>query len=244
MARSHICMGCGKELARLRAPPDPHYGLPVVVCPGCGLACVRRPRGGLARWHTFLRALGAGLKLVGGGMLLVAVLALGLVFCAQVAEGLDEALVGKPFSAFFKPDAVVQQRLGDWWTYGGVWIVPVWGVAWLSIGLLTGVFFPHWRVRWWLVGMAGLTVAGFFIPTVLIALDDWVQYGTPPSVAAVRTRTDSNELASLLLPLAVGVGLTAVVMPFAQTAGQKRLATKGLRSKRLTRTRRKRSREQ
>ncbi len=36
-------MGCGLDLARVRAAPDPHYGLPMVTCPRCARACVR--------WH-------------------------------------------------------------------------------------------------------------------------------------------------------------------------------------------------
>ncbi len=43
MALSHICIGCGLELSRRRTSPDPHYGLPVVVCPGCSVPSVRRP---------------------------------------------------------------------------------------------------------------------------------------------------------------------------------------------------------
>lgn len=39
---SHLCAGCGTELRRIASPPDRVYALPVCVCPGCGLACVRR----------------------------------------------------------------------------------------------------------------------------------------------------------------------------------------------------------
>ncbi len=236
-------MGCGTELARLHTPPDEHYGLPVVVCPGCGLACVRRPRGGLARWHTFLRAFAAARRLIGGGVLLVGLLVLGAVFSREIAVGLDDALVGKPFTTLFKSDTLVLRRLGSWWTYEGVWLVPVWGVAWIAIGLLTGVLFPHWKVRWWLVGMAALTVVWFLIHTSLLALRVWARFGTPVLETFAGTSTSDKELALVLLVLAAGVGLTALVMPAAQTSGRKLMTTKGLRSKRLTRTRKKRSRE-
>jgi hypothetical protein len=43
VAISHVCMECGLDLARVRAAPDPHYGLPMVTCPRCARACVR--------WH-------------------------------------------------------------------------------------------------------------------------------------------------------------------------------------------------
>jgi len=39
---SHHCISCGNDLSWIRAVPDPHYGLPVVVCPACDVACTRR----------------------------------------------------------------------------------------------------------------------------------------------------------------------------------------------------------
>lgn len=39
--RSHICPTCLTELARVPTVRDPHYGLPIVVCPRCTTACVR-----------------------------------------------------------------------------------------------------------------------------------------------------------------------------------------------------------
>jgi len=49
--RSHICPSCLTELARIRAVPDPHYGLAVVVCPECSLACVRTKHPDRAFWR-------------------------------------------------------------------------------------------------------------------------------------------------------------------------------------------------
>ncbi len=243
-------MGCGKELARhgrsgcrLHAPPDPHYGLPVVVCPGCGLACVRRPGGGTARWYTFLRAFAAARRLVFGGWLLVATLALGTMMCGGVAVGLEGAISDRPFTALFKLDAQVRQELGRWWAYQGLWIVPVWTGAWATVGLVAGAFFPHWKARWWVPGMAAFIVAAILVPTSLIALREWLRSGTPPVEAFRADGPGTNAALSLLLSLAAGVVLSGAVMPFAQAAGRKLATTKGLRSKRLTRTRRKRSRQ-
>ena len=42
MAMSHICQGCGRELARVRPVADPVLGLRIVVCPECAAATVRR----------------------------------------------------------------------------------------------------------------------------------------------------------------------------------------------------------
>jgi len=43
------------ELARIRAVPDPHYGLGVVVCPSCEMACVRTRHPDIQFWRNFRR---------------------------------------------------------------------------------------------------------------------------------------------------------------------------------------------
>lgn len=52
---SHICLSCGRDLARVCALVEPHYGLPVVVCPDCGRAVVRRRHPIIVRWRQFRR---------------------------------------------------------------------------------------------------------------------------------------------------------------------------------------------
>ncbi len=53
MAIAHVCLGCGADLARIRVIRDPHYRLPIVICPDCGGACVRRVDPILQRWRAF-----------------------------------------------------------------------------------------------------------------------------------------------------------------------------------------------
>ncbi len=55
MAISHLCLSCGFDLARVRARPDPHYALPLVSCPDCGTAAVRRMHPSLRAWRTVVR---------------------------------------------------------------------------------------------------------------------------------------------------------------------------------------------
>lgn len=55
MPIAHICRECGLGLGRIRPQRDPHYGLPLVTCPVCGWACVRRKSPASVAWHTFLR---------------------------------------------------------------------------------------------------------------------------------------------------------------------------------------------
>jgi hypothetical protein len=42
MAIAHVCLNCGRDLARVHPQREPHYGLALVTCPNCATACVRR----------------------------------------------------------------------------------------------------------------------------------------------------------------------------------------------------------
>ena len=80
--RSHTCPSCLTELGRIRAVPDPHYGLPVVVCPSCSLATVRQRHPDIEFWRSFrrvhsaMRNLTVRLGLTIGGAALIALFVL------------------------------------------------------------------------------------------------------------------------------------------------------------------------
>lgn len=64
MPLPHHCISCGTDLSWIRAAPDPHYGLPVVVCPSCLLACTRRKPPTKAAIRRFRLAIRTGLVLL------------------------------------------------------------------------------------------------------------------------------------------------------------------------------------
>lgn len=55
MPISHTCPICLTELARARATPEPHYGLTVVVCPGCSTSVVRQRHPDRVFWQQMRR---------------------------------------------------------------------------------------------------------------------------------------------------------------------------------------------
>jgi len=73
------------ELARVRAAPDPHYGLAVVVCPSCEHACVRTRHPDIQFWRNFRRLLQSLRSLVITVLLSIGLgaLMLGLVMWAR-----------------------------------------------------------------------------------------------------------------------------------------------------------------
>lgn len=85
MPISHVCQGCGEDLAALRPGPDPHYGLRVVVCPSCRLASVRTREPLIAGWRFARRLVGAAL-LSAAHLAVVPTLAFGVIWTGGLAE--------------------------------------------------------------------------------------------------------------------------------------------------------------
>jgi hypothetical protein len=55
MSLAHVCLGCGFDLARQRPRNEPYYGLPLIVCPRCATASVRRKHPIAVRWRQVRR---------------------------------------------------------------------------------------------------------------------------------------------------------------------------------------------
>lgn len=134
MRRSHLCLECGGDLCRERAKPDPHYGLPMVVCPQCGTAAVRR-RHPVERRLRSVRRVGTSLSTVALQLsLLVLLTVLVVLTCSEMRADLDLAAV-----VAGDPDALVAVLFG-------CVALPVGIGIWLTAG------FGHWpRGTPWLV---------------------------------------------------------------------------------------------
>jgi|GEM_PF-3048365 len=231
------------ELAHLTAPPDPHYGLPVVVCPRCTVASVRRPFGGTARWRSFLRTVAVSRRLVFGIWMFCLLTLLGTVICAGVANGIGNAFRGQPLGAIFDSSDLVRTRLHNWWIREGFWVVPVWAAVWSALGLFSGEWFSHWRARWYLAGMVILGAAAFAVPAILLGLAHWAHDGTPALDVMLHELRDLSGLASFVMPLAAGLLLSSLMLHIGLRAGRRFNPDRGLRSRRLRRARKNRSRE-
>lgn len=156
MRASHICLGCGLDLWRLRALPDAVYGLPVVVCPGCGRAAVRRAER-QRRWRLLRQAvMSLVLRTIGLALVLLATVAACVSFAELESPGAASgpklpALVDavfEPATDGEDPARQLAQRLTLVMLIGGGVIVGVWlrtGLghwdgwsafgAWLAAGL-------------------------------------------------------------------------------------------------------------
>jgi hypothetical protein len=131
MAISHACLNCGTDLARVRAVREPHYGLPLVVCPGCGSAAVRNRHVIHQRWRGLLRVSKSLIAAV--AQLIALVLCAGgvITLCILIQEETRWFLGGastEPIAACLPAVMVIA--------------VAVLSGVWLTAGL------AHWKRAW------------------------------------------------------------------------------------------------
>jgi hypothetical protein len=140
----HSCHACGHALGRIPALPDPLYGLKIVVCPECRIACVRRPDPVANGWrfaHRLRRSLCAGFsRLAVAGIFIGGTLGIS----SQVADslrGLDLTRLSNPFGG-----APTLAAFIDRWIEGdGQIIVVMWLVWSIALGIAASAILPHLR---------------------------------------------------------------------------------------------------
>ena len=127
MAISHVCLGCGRDLARVRPVRDPAVGWPIVRCPACDRVSIRRrhPVGQLLRWLIRLDAALTGV---------VVRLLSGFVVAAGASATL-RFLLEADSSQFREPTVPVQ-------------VIALMILSLVGLGTWVALAIAHWR--WWI----------------------------------------------------------------------------------------------
>ncbi len=128
MAMAHVCPACGAALTRVRPSPDPHYGLPLVLCPSCSTAAVRRRHPLQRRTRRGLQVAKALATFLAQLVVLGALAAVTLLLIGQV----EDLTTGLSLAAVLRADRLVLASMGGFCVLTGIW---------LTVGL------SHWR--WW-----------------------------------------------------------------------------------------------
>ena len=185
MTIAHVCYGCACDLAGVRAIRDPHYALPLVLCPGCGKAHVRQTHPFHARWIASLRIGTAvtalifqnvvALTLISSTLAVIAG-ALALGYAAMIGELTRQTMVNLGMSI-----GAVSIVTGAWLTAGLSHIS--WWRAWLGwmlliavlVGLSAAVSLAVLAGRvpdlvTWIVGTSVITAAAFVPLGILMVL--------------------------------------------------------------------------
>jgi hypothetical protein len=152
MAIAHVCIQCGWDLARVRPTLEPRYRLPLVICPRCARACVRREHPLRSGWWRLVRV-DAALR-----VLTLQVLCIGLVGALSTAAtlgvmtGAYQRLAGRDAEFLewlcFWVFAVFSPLTGSWLTaaFSHLRRSAVWlgWYAFMSLPLLTMLVMGAW----------------------------------------------------------------------------------------------------
>jgi hypothetical protein len=213
VAISHVCNSCGLDLVRTLPRRDPSLNLPIVVCPGCAHAVVRRRHPIHGFWRAARRMDTALSILLVQGLIALGLLSFIGAMTARLAEAAAERQESAPgfvIGAFGDRDA--ETRLGnhvirhdDGWDVAILMTALVSAIAglWLTATL---AHLPLWK-RWlgWgalLVGCVSLGWVGWAYDTAVALL-----IGEPGLAGGVDARLWLLRVQLLLG--AVGVMLAA-----------------------------------
>lgn len=200
------------ELRRVPAPPDPVYGLPVCICPGCGVACVRRKH----RLRTFplaFRRLDRAFNMIA---LSASVIGVSAGTALAVALGMTSIAARDrrgPFVATFL--AVRSARPEELLSVG--LLVGCVGMILAISGVLVSRVLWHWRARALVVAWGVVMALMALTPTALAVYGVGVPWPIPHVGERVmgdvldRLPSRAQVLAACWLVTACGIGIDRAV---------------------------------
>lgn len=243
MSRTHICLGCGFELAGVRAPPDPHYGLPVVVCPRCELACVRHPKDPLiALFHNGLRLRRSLLSL---GCQLILAFAIAASFAGMFMTYTDEFLEPRGLT----PAESIRVLFSGGLSTREYGYSAAGEMAMMAVGFITGAIFTGaWltsclghirRRRVWPGAAAALALSAALV-TTMVSFNDAAS--NPRLTSLAQALPPLGDFVIMLVMAGVFMVVALLGIPIGH--GLKRVWASGAQAgRRRTRARRRRIRE-
>lgn len=215
---SHICLSCGRDLARVRALVEPHYGLPVVVCPDCGRAVVRRRAPIIVRWRQFRRLRRSVLGLAWRVGVLAAALGATVPVILNLASDLFRGGLRGPvgiFKAMIGLDLAGRRVLVSWFESNQYEIVGVLAAS-LMVGVALRLALSH-------LGRGNALIVWIVLLTLCLSLDPfWEMIGAwvmgVEDKASVDLFPPVREWLLRLMIATLTVGVSAVGLPIGAAA--------------------------
>jgi hypothetical protein len=235
MLLSHTCANCGLSLTRIPAPLDPVYGLPVVVCPECRAACVRRSDGHRAvpRWLSRLDA--AARAMVFSTVGLLAACSAFIAASSMIATSARRAgLTGRTLASLIGSAWTRDDRYHEWISGDG----PILLIVGLAFGAGLGVYLtaalPHVRRRVFVPVFAACALTMLMIPALVETLErvvSAIDRGRELDWSMLRIRGESRILSAA--PVAALAMLAGV--PLGRRVRRSAEALRNIRWRRLRR---------
>jgi len=159
----------------VRAAPDPHYGLAVVVCPSCGRACVRRAHAGMGNVRATRHLVRSVLGLAWRGAAVGSTALLAAVCIAYVATGLDryQILPADLAAGLAGLDRRARHGLGVWFDSGGAYALAGVVIAATIAGSALVALLDHWRPHVLALAWAGAVGMALVGGPAIAGLGEW-----------------------------------------------------------------------
>lgn len=158
---SHLCTGCGCELCRIPAPPDPVYGLPVCTCPSCGTSVVRRKHRTRTQPVAFKR-LDRAFNRMALSLFAIAVFAGSALLIAMVAAYRARDYDLSAWSALIYPIRTADKAE----LFSIALINLIVATTQLSSGIILSRLLWHWKTKQLALAWLGMLVVMAFLPTL------------------------------------------------------------------------------
>lgn len=174
MRISHVCAQCSHDLTRVRALIEPHYGFPLVTCPGCQRATVRRTHPLVTQGREGMRTLRAALYLI--IQILLAITVVYALVALNTATAYYGSTIDRMITSYHAlleriPDAdprtVFMRVVGEPLAVSVGWLImSVIGGAWLTISMR-----HHPPIRRWIAWAAVLLLSQGLVLLVVLGID-------------------------------------------------------------------------
>lgn len=207
----HSCHCCAAPLTKVRALPEPIYGLVVVVCPECRAAVVRRKHPLAALWRSTLHARNTMIALASRGVL-AWIMVLGTFACATAfAQSINLMRPSEFVAGLWSGQGDLAMKA--WREDNGPLLLVVM-IGWsVLMGTLLTAGLSHIRRRWtlWAMFAAALLIA-FWIPKAIDFVDRALSMGPQGSIWSGAFRLNIRDI-NTLITLAGMMCLAALGIP-------------------------------
>lgn len=214
MAIEHSCASCGTPLTKVRAPADPIYHFPVVVCPTCSLASVRRTHPIAAQWRHARRCAATAAGLLWRSALYAGLLLFGWIAVSTLTESIGNLSLPTFARMYADPDAADQ--IDRWRDAYGPAMLGLYAAWFIVFGAAITAAFAHVRRAWipWCVMFAVLLGAPLLGSLIMVAENAAIVRSNEGVWQELRSRwhviapeMTNLALGLVLAPLGIPIGL-------------------------------------
>lgn len=238
MPLAHTCASCGHDLTRTSAPLDPIYHWPVVVCPSCTAAAVRRSDGHRTLSRQTQRVVRSIRNLVVGALVTTIMSMVLLGASSMLHDNLQNHGLTLPRAVIALTRVSDVDDLSPWEGQLGPLALAFWALVAIGGGAFVAAAFPHtarWRVVALLVAPIALVLSLIAAAEITDAIISQSAFGSTFTFKGLIRRAVPQSAQDLLIVLLGAFILMPAGFPLARLVRSARRAGQARRFRRIRR---------